>query len=123
MTGTIVSSTSLADVRDLRRIDDGAAIGVEHPSGQASIYDVVNSEILWAAPPGATVEVADPDHVLLSPGTRVDVVRWRSVGEPRAGDGRDDRSRQPHRTHGYPRVCSVCRGLMLAAFVVLLPGI
>jgi hypothetical protein len=76
MTGMIVASPSLPDIRRLLRIDDGAAIGVD-PDGNASIYDVMAGTLLWEAPPAAAVEVAGPNHVLVSTGARVDVVRWR----------------------------------------------
>jgi hypothetical protein len=76
MTGTIVAATALPDLRDLRRIDDGAAIAFD-PAGNGAIYDVTAGGLLWEAPAGAAVEVAGPNHVLVSTGARVDVVRWR----------------------------------------------
>jgi hypothetical protein len=76
MTGTIVAATALPDLRELRRIDDGAAVAFD-PAGNGAIYDVMAGVLLWEAPAGAAVEVAGPNHVLVSTGARVDVVRWR----------------------------------------------
>lgn len=77
MTGAVVANTSLPDVRDLKRIDDGAALGIVHPDETPAIYDVMNSTVLWEGPPGAMAEVAGPNHVFISTGARVEVVAWR----------------------------------------------
>ncbi len=76
MTGTVVATTTLPDLRGLRRIDDGAAVAFD-AAGNGGIYDVNASTLLWQAPPGAAVEVAGANHVLVSTGARVDIVRWR----------------------------------------------
>ncbi|MBC8073803.1 MAG: hypothetical protein IAG13_36125 [Deltaproteobacteria bacterium] len=77
MDGTIVLATTLPDIRDLTRVADGEVLGVDHATGDTAIYDVYAGTMLWEAPPGAEVEVAGPDHVLVSTGARVALVRWR----------------------------------------------
>jgi hypothetical protein len=77
MTATVVVATGLPDLREIARIDDGAAAAIEYPSHTPVIYDLFAGTLLWEGPPGAEVAVAGADHVLISTGARVDLVRWR----------------------------------------------
>ncbi len=73
----VVSATTLPDIREMARLSPTEIVGVVYPTGDTAIYDVYSSAVLWEAPAGSRVEVVGLDHVLVSTGTRVDVVRWR----------------------------------------------
>lgn len=74
--GTSVPTTVLPDIRSLQIVGDGEVVGVDR-YGNAAIYDIDAESMIWEATPQAEIAAAGPNHVLVSTGARVDLVRWR----------------------------------------------
>lgn len=71
--GVVIQEADLPIIREIERISPTELLAIDH----ATIFDAYTGEALWQAPDGFTARVAGEDHVLVSDGAVVQVLRWR----------------------------------------------
>ena len=76
--GQPVQATTLPDIHHLTRVATGEIVVIVEPDNHAAIYDPWTGTLLWSSNrPDTTAVVAGLDHIAVSDGADVEVVKWR----------------------------------------------
>ncbi len=76
--GQPVQPTTLPDIHHLTRVATGEIVVIVEPDNHAAIYDPWTSTLLWSAGrPDTTAVVAGLDHIAVSDGADVEIIKWR----------------------------------------------